>query len=124
MRKFLMVVIALIIMGLTISFLPAWTTDVSGEWELTIKTPRGERISELQIEQDGEKIVVTMITPRGEIKGEGTLNGNEIEWTITRSTPRGEFTLTYRGTVEGETMQGTLETGRGPTIEWTAKRKG
>ena len=124
MRKFLMVVIALIIVGLTISFLPAWTTDVSGEWELTIKTPRGERTSELQIEQDGEKIVVTMITTRGEIKGEGTLKGNKIEWTITRSTPRGEFTLAYRGTVEGETMQGTLETGRGPTIEWTAKRKG
>lgn len=124
MRKLMTVAMALALISLTIPFLSAAATDVSGQWELTINTPRGERTYDLQIEQDGEKIIVTMVTPRGETQGEGTLKGDKIEWTITRSTPRGEFTLTYRGTVEGNIMQGTLETGRGGTIEWTAKRKG
>jgi|Deesub1362B_J571_1020462.scaffolds.fasta_scaffold00002_598 hypothetical protein len=123
MKKFLLVIVGLIIFTLTLSTIYAFQTDVSGDWELTLKTPRGERTSSLHIDQDGEKITVTMITSRGEVSGEGTVKGNEIEWTITRSTPRGELAMTYRGAVEGETMQGTMETRMGRSLEWTAKRK-
>lgn len=99
-------------------------TDVSGEWEFTLQTPRGERTSTIKIVQEGEKITVTMPGMRGdEVTGEGTVKGNAIEWTITRSTPRGEFTVTYKGTVEGTTMSGTAEMGQMGTLEWSAKKK-
>ncbi|MBM3285112.1 MAG: hypothetical protein FJY81_04505 [Candidatus Aminicenantes bacterium] len=99
-------------------------TDVSGEWDFTMQTPRGERTSTIKIVQDGEKITVTMPGFRGgEVTGEGTIKGNEIEWTITRSTPQGEFTVTYKGTVEGNTMSGTAEMGQMGTVEWSAKKK-
>ncbi len=105
-------------------FIQAQGTDVSGEWDFTMKTPRGERTSVIKFVQEGEKITVTMQGFRGgEVTGEGTVKGNEIEWTVTRSTPQGEFTVTYKGTVEGDAMSGTAEMGQMGTMEWTAKKK-
>jgi hypothetical protein len=99
-------------------------TNVSGEWELKMTTPRGERISQYKFEQDGEKLKVTTTSRDGqEITGEGTLKGNDIEWSIVRSTPRGEFTITYTGTVEGDTMKGQAAMGDMGSMDWTAARK-
>jgi len=102
----------------------AQEVNVTGGWEMTFTTPRGERTRDIHFEQEGEKLTVTWQDRRGEeITAEGTVKGNEIEWSATRSTPRGEFTVTYKGKVEGDTMSGEFQMGdRGP-IEWTAKRK-
>ena len=103
----------------------ALAQDVSGEWDLTSEGRQGPQTQTIKIEQDGEKITVTMEGRMGEMTGEGTIKDNKIEWKITRETPRGEFTMTYTGTVDGDTMSGTMEMGmgnRGPS-EWTAKKK-
>jgi hypothetical protein len=102
----------------------AWATDVSGDWDMTSQGRRGERTQTIHIEQDGEKITVTMPGRGGEdITGEGTIVGNKIEWTITRETPRGDFTMKYTGTVEGDTMTGQVDRGERGSSEWTAKKK-
>jgi len=99
-------------------------TDVSGEWEMTISSPRGERTSTMTIEQDGDKITVTMEGFRGdEMVGEGTVTGENIEWTVKMDTPRGEFSLTYKGTVSGDTMSGEAQMGDRGSMEWSAKKK-
>jgi hypothetical protein len=102
----------------------AQVTDVSGEWELTIKTPRGDMAMTAKFTQDGEKLTVSMVGPRGgESKGEGTIKGNAVQWSVTRTGPDGtEFTVTYKGTVEGTTMSGTAENPRG-TADWKATKK-
>ena len=112
----------LILAGLS---LLALAVDISGTWEMTIQTPRGEeRKSEMTIEQDGEKIKVTMPGFRGdEMTGEGTVKDNKVEWTINISTPRGDFSITYSGTVEGDTMSGEAAMGDFGSMEWTAKKK-
>jgi hypothetical protein len=105
--------------------LEAGTVDLSGDWELTTVTQRGERTSTITIVQEGEKITVTMPGRRGgdPTTAEGTIDGDKIEWTITRETPRGEMTSTFKGTVSGDSMSGTSEMGgRGMTMEWTAKK--
>jgi len=104
--------------------LAAQATNVSGEWELTMTTPRGERVSPYKFEQDGEKLkVITTDREGNEITGEGTLKGNDIQWSIVRSTPRGEFTVTYTGKVEGDTMKGQATMGDMGSMDWTATRK-
>ncbi len=124
MKKLSLLASTVLVLGLLGNFSLAQTADVSGEWDFTMQTPRGERTSTIRIAQDGEKITVTMPGFRGgEVTGEGTVKGNAIEWTITRSTPQGEFTVTYKGTVEGTTMSGTAEMGQMGTMEWTAKKK-
>jgi len=103
----------------------AIAADVSGKWEFTMQTPRGgDRTSEMSIEQDGEKIKVTMEGFQGdEMTGEGTVKEDKIEWTVNMSTPRGEFSISYSGTIEGDTMSGTAGMGDFGSMEWTAKKK-
>lgn len=117
-------VFALSILFLLAVSLTAQEVNVTGDWEMTMTTPRGERTSNIHFEQEGEKITVTMEGRQGdEIKAEGTIKGNEIQWTITRDTPRGEFTMTYKGKVEGDTISGEVEMGDFGSFEWTAKKK-
>lgn len=112
--------IAVLIWG---SALNAQEIDVSGDWQFTMVTQRGEMNSDMTIVQEGSKITVTMTGRRGgESTGEGTISGDKIEWTISRSTPRGDFTMTYKGTVEGNTMTGEIQRGD-RTMEWKATKK-
>ncbi len=103
----------------------ALAVDVSGIWEITLQSPqRGDMTSEMKIEQDGEKITVTMESFQGdELTGEGTAKDNKVEWTVTISTQRGDFSISYTGTVEGDTMSGEAEIGDFGSMEWTAKKK-
>lgn len=116
----ILISLAILVLGTALS---AQEIDISGDWELTMTTQRGEMTSSMSIVQDSGKITVTMEgRGGGENTGEGTISGNKVEWTITRSTPRGDFTMTYKGTVDGNTMTGEIERGE-RTIEWTAAKK-
>jgi len=106
--------------------------DLTGDWEMTTESPRGERTQTIHIEHDGEKLTVTMTGGPGrrggqggggEITAEGTIRGNKAEWSFTRNTPRGDFTTKYTGTVEGDTMIGEVDRGGRGTAPWSAKRK-
>ena len=103
--------------------LTAQEVDVSGDWEMTMQIRDREMIQSVHFDQDGEKITVTMESRMGESTGEGTIKGNKVEWTITRETPRGDMTITYSGTVEGDTMTGEAQMGDFGAMEWTAKKK-
>jgi len=107
---------------LTFSF-HIYAVDVGGDWELTMVTQRGERTQDVTFVQDGEKLSVTMKSQRGESTGKGTIKDNKIEWSITRSTPRGDMTMTFTGTVEGDTMSGAVEIGDFGSAEWKATKK-
>jgi len=124
----------LAIMALVVSptLLSGHAVDVTGDWEMTSETPRGEITQAIHIEQDGEKLTVTMQGGMGrrggqggggEITAEGTISGNKVEWSFTRSTPRGDFTTKYTGTVDGDTMSGEVDRGQRGTVPWSAKRK-
>ncbi len=101
--------------------------DVAGEWEINFKSVQGPQTQTFKIEQDGEKITVTMEGLQEEERGEGTIKDNKIEWKIKREMGGREFTMTYTGTVDGDNMSGKmqLQTNRGDAgaREWTAKKK-
>ena len=103
--------------------LPAVAAEgVSGKWKMTSKSPRGERVSEITLEQTGEKLVVNSTDREGNpVKSEGTVKAAEITWTMKRTTPNGEFVIVYKGKVDGKTMSGTTETPMGAG-EWKAER--
>ena len=102
----------------------AETEDVSGDWDITVTTQRGEMTWEAHFVQEGESLTVTMKGSRGdEVAGNGTITGNSIEWTITRNTPRGEMTMTWSGEVSGETMSGDVQFGSFQTAQWEGKKR-
>ncbi|MGD8535969.1 MAG: hypothetical protein PVF66_08980 [Candidatus Aminicenantes bacterium] len=118
--------IALCALALLVIPLSALQADVAGDWEMTSEGRQGPVTRTFTIEQDGEKITVTMpgMRGQGEVKAEGTIKGNDIEWSITRQgRGGGEFTITYKGKVEGDTMSGTVQMGDFGSREWTAKKK-
>ena len=108
---------------LALAVVSLYAVDVAGVWEMTSEGRQGPMTQEMTIEQDGEKITVTMQGRMGEMTGEGTIKDNAIEWTITRETQRGEFTIVYNATVEGDTMTGTMAMGDFGEREFTAKKK-
>jgi hypothetical protein len=102
----------------------ALAVDVSGTWDMTIQSERGDWNTELTIEQDGEKIKVKMPGFQGDqMEAEGTVTDNKIEFTFNISTQQGEFSITYKGTVEDDTMSGEADVGDFGTMKWTAKKK-
>jgi hypothetical protein len=94
---------------------------VAGVWELSREGRNGPVTETLTIEQDGGKIKGTLKGERGEAPFEGSVTGNKISFTVKRETPNGTFTMQYSGTVDGDSMKGTLHTEMFDR-EWTAKR--
>jgi hypothetical protein len=137
MKKSLILGLAL----LTTGILAMAAVNVTGTWDMVSQGRGGEQHQDITFKQDGEKLAVSMMMPgRGgaeptEVKGEGTVKGNDIEWKITRTTQRGEMTTIYKGTIVDDThMKGTREMsmpggappggGQGPApSEWTATKK-
>jgi len=121
MRKGLLAVLAI---GAVFT-LAVWAVDVSGTWEMSTPGREGEMMTrDITIAQEGNKIKVTMPGFRGgdPIVADGTIEGNAIEWKVVRESPRGEMVMTYKGTVEGDTMKGTFSM-MDREMEWTAKKK-
>ena len=53
----------------------------------------------------------------------GFIDGNQISFSVIFQGRRGEITMEYKGTVDGDSMKGTVKSGQN-TTEWLAKRKG
>ena len=58
----------------------------------------------------------------GEAPVTGTVKGNQIEFSF-KVSGQVEGTITYKGTVEKDTMKGTAQFGELGAATWTAKRK-
>ncbi len=134
MKKSLILMLALLMTGIVVL---AAAVDVTGTWEMTTTGQRGgqsfERKNDVTFKQEGEKLTVSMMMPgrQGaeptEVKGEGTVKGNDIEWKVTRTTQRGEFTTNYKGTIaDDKNMSGKSEMSMGEQVmtqEWKAVKK-
>lgn len=151
--KRLILGVGVIILSVTYFAEPAAAQDASdlaGTWEFTIEAPqrggggggggreggrggrggrRGGRFGggpqTLVLHVDDGTLMGTLESEQGESELTNvTLEGNKITFTVTRETQRGSFEATYTGEIDGDTMTGTMEGGRGGfTITWTATRK-
>jgi hypothetical protein len=105
--------------------LMAADTNVTGKWEITTSSPRGERTSSIEFIQSGQELkVVTEGRDGGKVEGTGTITGDKIAWSITRETQRGTFMMTYHGTVAETSMEGDVEFGTMGSGKWTATKQG
>jgi hypothetical protein len=85
--------------------------SVDGTWNLTMETPMGERRSTLTLSTSGGTL-----TGKQEAEGntteiaDGTANGNNVSWKVSITNPM-PLTLTFSGTVDGNSMTGSADTG-------------
>ena len=97
---------------------------LAGEWTLTIDTPRGTQHPTLVISQDGENYTGIYNSRRGPIAVDSiTRDGSNFSFPLIISVPIGEIEVTYRGSISGEDMTGTVQNPRGE-VPFTGKRTG
>jgi hypothetical protein len=82
-----------------------------GTWNLTMQTPMGERRSTLTLSTaDGT------LSGKQEAEGDttdiadGTVSGDDVSWKVSITNPM-PLTLTFSGTVNGNSLTGTADTG-------------
>jgi len=125
MKKVLVLSLVVLLTGIAIYA----AASLTGNWELTMTTQRGEQKSDMVFTQTADKLDVVMkragrdgtIT---ETKGTGTVKGADVEFSITRTGRDGNpMTTTYTGKiVDDNTITGKV-TMMQNEVDWKATRK-
>lgn len=93
-------------------------SDVSGDWTVEFTDIMGPQKWDVNFKADGENLDVTVKNAQaGEMKGTGTLKGDEIAFTITQKGGGGDMFIEFSGTVTGNKMAGSREVFADPSGE-------
>lgn len=98
-------------------------TDVTGSWDMTMKSPQGTGQASITLKQKAEKLTGSYRGRMGEAPLEGSIREDQIRFTVTLKFQDQPFSTTYSGTVENDSMKGTARFGDGGTGSWTARRR-
>jgi hypothetical protein len=101
----------------------AQSTNVSGNWKLTLETPNGAANPSLVLKQEGEKLTGTYKGRFGEFPLEGAVKGKEIKFTVKVNAQGQELLLEYAGAVEGDTMKGKVKFGDMGEADFSGKKE-
>jgi len=102
--------------------------SASGTWKWSTAGRNGQtRESTLVLKQHGEKLTGALQGQRGETAiAEGKVEGDKISFKITRETQRGTSVASYKGSLEGDAIKGTISVKAGEREnqrDWAAKRE-
>ena len=98
--------------------------DVSGKWLFTVQTGAGSGSPTMDFKQDGERLTGHYSGQLGEADLKGTVKGNTIEFTFATDVQGYHLESTYSGTIDKDTMKGTVSiTGLGTEGSFSAKRQ-
>ena len=76
-----------------------------------MQTPMGERRSTLTLSTAGGTLTGTQEAEGNTTDiADGTVNGNDVSWKVSITNPM-PLTLTFSGTVDGNSLNGTADTG-------------
>ena len=97
--------------------------NVTGEWTFTVTTDQGSGTPSMTFKQDGEKLTGKYNGQFGTADLTGTVKGNAIEFTFTIDVQGQQAPATYKGTVEKNTMKGSMDIGGMVSGTFTATKK-
>src|SRR5687767_2031421 len=103
--------------------LGAQATNVTGDWTFNVTTDQGGGTPTITFKQDGEKLTGKYTGQLGAADLTGTVKGNEIQFMFTIDAQGQQAPVTYKGTVEKNTMKGTLDIGGMINGTFTATKK-
>ena len=100
------------------------TTLITGQWTLTIDTPRGVQNPVVEISEVDGVLKGTYESFRGPLDITSvTLDGNKFSFPLKITVPIGTIEVTYEGTIDGEEMTGLVKNPRGE-VPFTGTRTG
>jgi len=86
-------------------------TDVAGNWRVEFVAPNGEEAVNMTIIQDGVRLTGRVINEYGEYPIKGSVDGTEITVTWSVAEDGQPLEIVMKGTVSGETIEGTARLG-------------
>lgn len=99
----------------------AFAQSAVGAWDLTIEAPNGKRTVQLVIKQEGDKLAGALKSERGERPLDSvTVKGNEITFVMKAQAQGQDLVITYKGTVEKDSMKGDADFGGFAQGTWSA----
>ena len=98
-------------------------TNVTGDWAFTVTTDQGGGTPTMTFKQDGEKLTGKYNGQFGSADLTGTVKGNAIQFTFTIDVQGQQAPATYKGTVEKNTMKGSMDIGGMVSGTFTATKK-
>src|SRR3954447_9384773 len=107
---------------------PAFAADPTGTWEWSSKSPNGEIPTRLKLELKDGKIAGSYSNQFGDTAiSNVSLQDNVISFDVVRDLGGRKYAVKYHGTIEGDTIKGTIEApghdgGEALKLDWNAKR--
>jgi hypothetical protein len=117
---------AVLVIGLAVASsatLLAQGTNVTGEWSFSVTTDQGSGNPTFTFKQDGENLTGKYSGTLGSADLTGTVKGNAIQFSFTADVQGQQAPITYKGTVEKNTMKGTLDIAGMATGTFTGTKK-
>ena len=99
--------------------------SMQGRWDITIRTPEGERPSWLQLERSGrEALVGEFVGVVGSVRpiSRVEVTGDQLGFAIPRQWEDGTGELMVEGRMQGERLAGTMTFPDGKRYDWTGVR--
>lgn len=102
----------------------AQSVNVAGDWTFSVQTDQGSGTPAISFTQDDETLTGTYVGTFGSATLKGTIKGAAIEFSFTADAQGQAVDSVYRGTVEKDTMKGTVAIAGGQLNgTFTASRK-
>lgn len=132
-------VVTALVAAVALTAAPVAAQSLSGSWELSSQGRGGTQTQMLTVTQEGMTLTGTISFSFGGRRGgggggggesqtieisDGTIDGNSFSFTMTLSFGGNSFDQVYSGTFEGDTIEGTIEGGRGGGRPFTGTRSG
>jgi hypothetical protein len=97
---------------------------VAGQWDITIRTPGGDRPATATLTEDNGKVTGTLASEVGEAPITGTVEGKSLTFAFTAVTPNGNLPVTMTGDLDGDSIvNGKAEIAGMGVMEFVAKKK-
>ena len=121
MRKTTLALFAAIAIAL-ITTVSAQTVDVTGKWDVTFNTQQGQLPASLTIAKEGDKLTGTLSSQQGDVPVTAEVKDKGVTVYAAIQTNNGALNIVMTGTVDGDSMKGSVDFGGRGTADWAAKR--
>ena len=96
--------------------------DITGKWDVTVVTAQGVVASQLTLKKEADKLVGNISSEIGEAPVEAELKDKDVGIYFTMPINNTPVNIAFYGTVDADSMKGTVDLGQMGQLEWSAKR--
>ncbi len=96
---------------------------VDGTYNVTLKTPMGDRPATLNLTAAGAALTGSFSSERGAVDlQDGSADGDAVKFSMMFAGPMGEMKLDFAGKVDGDNIGGTVQFGAFGSGAWEGTR--